>query len=317
MEIFDATGVFGATAFKAFSGVLAAGGTVRGLTVPEGASLSRKELDGLTERAQVAGARGLVWLGRGSEGARGPAAKFLSESELERLWEVAACRTGDLVLLVADQMAVALPVLGQLRLHLGKTRGLIDTSLWNFLWIKEFPLLEYNADRGGYDAMHNIVSSPFAEDEALLDEGFETSAQPGHLDHPWSRVRANQYDLVLNGTELASGGIRINRRPLQQKVLNILGIDDERAERMFGFLLESLEYGAPPHGGIALGLDRIVALLSGTESIREVIAFPKTAQAQSLMDGAPTRLDPEQLAELGLVVRPQAADTSSQGGPAA
>jgi aspartyl-tRNA synthetase len=317
MELFDASAVFEATEFNAFRGVLASGGTVRGLTVPEGASLSRKELDGLTERAQAAGARGLVWLGRGSEGARGPAAKFLSPSELERLWEAAACRTGDLVLLVADQATVALPVLGQLRLHLGRSRGLIADSLWNFLWIKEFPLFEFNPDRGGYDAMHNIVSAPFAEDESLLEEGFESNLKPGHPDHPWSRVRANQYDLVLNGSELASGGIRINRRPLQQRVLNILGIDDERAERMFGFLLESLEYGAPPHGGIALGLDRIVALLSGTESIREVIAFPKTAQAQSLMDGAPTHLEPEQLAELGLVVRPQAADTSSQGGPAA
>jgi aspartyl-tRNA synthetase len=314
MEIFDATSVFGATEFKAFSAVLAAGGTVRGLTLPEGASLSRKDLDGLTERAQSTGARGLVWLGRESEGARGPAAKFLSESELERLWEVAACRTGDLVLLVADQESVALPVLGQLRLHLGKTRGLIDTSRWDFLWIKDFPLLEFNTDRGAYDAMHNIVSSPFAEDELLLDQGFETNVEPGHPDHPWSRVRAVQYDLVLNGSELASGGIRIDRRPLQQKVLNILGIDNDRAERMFGFLLESLEYGAPPHGGIALGLDRIVALISGTESIREVIAFPKTAQAQSLMDGAPSLLDPEQLVELGLVVRPRATDTSSEDG---
>jgi aspartyl-tRNA synthetase len=317
MEIFDAGAVFGATGFKAFGSVLASGGTVRGLTLSGGASLSRKELDDLTELARREGALGLVWLGREEGGVRGQAAKYLSESELERLWEAAACRTGDLVLLVADQPPVALPVLGQLRLHLGRTRGLIDTSRWDFLWIKEFPLLEFNAERRAYEAMHNIVSSPFAEDEPLLDSGFESALEPGHPDHPWSRVRANQYDLVLNGSELASGGIRINRRPLQQKVLNILGIDDDRAERMFGFLLESLEYGAPPHGGIALGLDRIVALLSGTESIREVIAFPKTTQAQSLMDGAPTRLEPEQLAELGLVVRPEAADTSSQDGPAA
>jgi aspartyl-tRNA synthetase len=314
LELFDATPVFEKTQFQAFAGSLASGGHVRGLTLPDGGALSRKELDVLTQLAVDAGARGLVWLGRGEGETRGSAAKFLTESELEHLWRVAQCRVGDMVLLVADLDAVALPVLGRLRLHLGQTLGLIDRTAWRFLWVREFPLFEYNPERGCYDAMHNIVSAPFAEDEQILDAGFKSELPLGDPEHPWSRVRANQYDLVLNGSELASGGIRINRRELQQKVLNILGIDDERAVRMFGFLLESLEYGAPPHGGIALGLDRIVALIAGTDSIREVIAFPKTAQAQSLMDAAPAHIDPEQLAELGLVVRPADADKAA-GGP--
>ncbi len=273
--------------------------------------MSRKELDGLTDLAKSAGAKGLVWLARADSGVRGPAAKFLSESELSRLWEVAGCNAGDLVLMVADFASVALPVLGKIRLHLGFKLKLVNTSLWNFLWVTDFPLFEFKPDAGRYDAMHNIVSSPVSEDEALLEEGFSSKLQLGDPNHPWSRIIANQYDLVLNGSELASGGIRINRSALQRKVLNIMGISDDRAERMFGFLLESLDYGAPPHGGIALGLDRIIALLAGTDSIRDVIAFPKTAQAQSLMDGAPTTLEPEQLAELGLVVRQSPADTSS------
>lgn len=311
LELFDAGEVFAETEFQAFSGSLRSGGTIAGLCVPGGGTMSRKELDGLTELAKSAGAKGLVWLARTDSGVRGPAAKFLSESELSRLWEVACCSAGDLVLMVADFAVVALPVLGKIRLHLGFKLELVNTSQWNCLWVTDFPLFEFKADAGRYDAMHNIVSSPVSEDEALLEEGFESKLQWGDPDHPWSRMKANQYDLVLNGSELASGGIRIHRSALQRKVLNIMGISDERAERMFGFLLESLDYGAPPHGGIALGLDRIIALIAGTDSIRDVIAFPKTTQAQSLMDGAPTLLEPEQLAELGLVVRPSPADTSS------
>jgi aspartyl-tRNA synthetase len=314
LEIFDVSDVFADTEFQAFSGSTRSGGTVRGLCVPGGGSMSRKEFDGLTELARSAGAKGLVWLAREEDGVRGPAAKFLSESELSRLWDAAGCGVGDLVLIVADFARVTLPVLGRLRLHLGKKLELIDTSRWNFLWVTDFPMFEFKPDAGRYDAMHNIVSSPASEDETMLEDGFTSELQLGDPAHPWSLVKANQYDLVLNGSELASGGIRINRSGTQRKVLNILGISDERAERMFGFLLESLDFGAPPHGGIALGLDRILALIAGTDSIRDVIAFPKTTQAQSLMDGAPTLIEAEQLAELGLVVRPPSADTSSEGG---
>ena len=164
----------------------------------------------------------------------------------------------------------------------------------------QFPLFEYNPDEKRFDAMHNIVTSPFAEDMEKLEEGFKTKIPLDNPEHPWGNIRANQYDLVLNGSEIASGGIRNHRRDIQQKVFNALGMTDTQAERRFGFLLEALEYGAPPHGGIALGFDRIVALMTGTESIREVIAFPKTTAAQSLMDGSPAEVEEKQLEELGI-----------------
>jgi aspartyl-tRNA synthetase len=188
------------------------------------------------------------------------------------------------------------------RSYCGKKFGLIDKSLWKFLWVIDFPLFEYLPESDRYDAMHNIVSSPKEEDLPLLDEGFNSDLKLSDPNHPWARAKANQYDLVCNGFELASGGIRCHRSDLQLKILKILGMSEERAERMFGFLLRALKFGAPPHGGIALGLDRIVAIMTGSESLRDVIAFPKTTAAQSLMDGSPTELDREQLAELHLSI---------------
>jgi aspartyl-tRNA synthetase len=190
--------------------------------------------------------------------------------------------------------------LGQLRLHLGRLHGLIRQGEFQFLWVTDFPLLDYNEEEQRWDAMHNIVSHPHEADLPLIDEGFSSVLPGTDLNHPWRRAKAMQYDLVVNGWEIASGGQRINRSDLQKKILGILGIDTERAERMFGFLLRALEYGAPPHAGIALGLDRLVTLMGGYESIRDVIAFPKTANASSLMDGSPSEIEPAQLEELGL-----------------
>ena len=180
---------------------------------------------------------------------------------------------------------------------------MIDKSRWEFLWVKDFPLFDYNEEDKTFDAMHNIVSHPHENDLKLIDEGFNTNISPDSSEHPWRRARALQYDWVINGWEIASGGQRINRRDLQEKVLNILGIDNARAEKMFGFLLRAFEYGAPPHAGIAAGLDRLVALMTGSSSIRDVIAFPKTANAVSPMDGSPTELDADQLEELGLTIK--------------
>jgi len=194
-------------------------------------------------------------------------------------------------------------ILGQLRLHLGRAHRLAARNEWRFLWVVDFPLFEFDEESRTLQAAHNIVSHPMEEDVPLIEAGFASPLPVSDPGHPWRRARAMQYDLVLNGWEIASGGQRINRRDLQQRILNILGIDDERAERMFGFLLRALEYGAPPHAGIAAGLDRLAALMTGGESIRDVIAFPKTTNAMSLMDGSPAEIDPHQLAELGLAIR--------------
>jgi aspartyl-tRNA synthetase len=201
-------------------------------------------------------------------------------------FERAGIEAGDALLIVADTWKTVCDSLGALRVRLGQEFTETSSSKWAFLWVCEFPLFEYNADLGRFDAMHNIVTSPYKEDLEFLHAGEETDMSPDDPRHPWARIRGNQYDLVLNGVEIASGGIRIHNREMQEKILSILGIDAGRAERMFGFLLQALEYGAP----------------TGSDSIRDVIAFPKTTAAQSLMDGAPAEIDDDQLRELGIAI---------------
>jgi aspartyl-tRNA synthetase len=267
-----------------------------------GAEYSRKQIDALTEKAKEFGAGGLAYILRKPDGDKSPILKFIGEEIKDRICEKAGAKEGDAVFIISDKRMKTEEILGQIRLHLGHEHNLADASQWKFLWVTEFPLFEYDADSDSIQAMHNIVSQPLEEDLALIDQGHEVDTPISDPSHPWRRARAAQYDLVLNGVEIASGGQRINRRELQEKVLEILGIDSERADRMFGFLLRALEYGAPPHAGLAPGLDRIVALMSGTNSIRDVIAFPKTTAAMSLMDSAPSEVDPAQLAELGLEI---------------
>ncbi len=302
MELVDLTDIAGGSDFKVFAENVKNGGVVKGIVLKGGGAYSRKQIDELTEVAKRHGAGGLAYILRAESGDKSPILKFIGESITEKLCARAGANTGDALFIISDRRGKTEQILGQLRLHLGRKHESLDRNDFHFLWVTDFPLFEYNEEAGRFDAMHNIVSHPVEEDLPLIDEGF-TSDLPGtEPAHPWRRARALQYDLVVNGWEIASGGQRINRRDLQEKILKILGIDHERAEKMFGFLLRALEYGAPPHAGIAPGLDRLVSLMIGSESIRDVIAFPKTTNAISLMDGAPTPIEQDQLDELGLKI---------------
>jgi len=286
--------------FGIFEKTVAEGGYVGGLVYKGGAGMSRKNLDNLQEVVKNSGGKGLAYIMFKPEGPKSPILKFLDDESLNQIKTKMGADEGDLILLAADRKMTALNCLGALRLEIGRKYNLIDESQWKFLWVYRFPLFEYNDEIKRFDAMHNIVTSPVTEDIDKLDEGFNSDLPLNDENHPWANIYANQYDLVCNGSELASGGIRMHNSDIQQKVLEILGLSRERAEKMFGFLLKALRYGAPPHGGIAPGLDRIIALMTNSPSIRDVIAFPKTTGGRSLMDGSPTPIEPEQLDELGL-----------------
>ena len=289
MEIRDLGDAVKDTEFKVFRGVLEGGGVVRGINA--GArELSRAELDKLIEFAQGQGAGGLVWAYVEEGGGwRSPVAKFLSEDETGRLAAALDASPGDLLLLVADDAGVASQTLGALRLELGERFGLIGAGEWRPMWVTDFPLVEWSDDEGRWEALHHPFTSPSEESLALLEQ------DP-------AAARARAYDVVLNGVELGGGSIRINRPEVQYRVLETLGIGRRAADEKFGFLIEALKHGAPPHGGIAFGLDRMAALLAGRESIRDVIAFPKTATGQDPMTGAPAPIDDAQLRELGIRV---------------
>ncbi|MFD1608754.1 aspartate--tRNA ligase [Oceanobacillus luteolus] len=288
MELIDASPVFKDSDFKVFKGAIEAGGSVRLLNVKgEAANYSRKDIDKLTEYVNVYGAKGLAWLKSEGSDLKGPIAKFLSDDEKQQLVELADVTDGDLILFVADKNRVVFDSLGALRLKLGKELNLIDQSIFNFLWVTDWPLLEYDEELNRYFAAHHPFTSPVEEDvEKLLTEP--------------ENVRANAYDLVLNGYELGGGSIRIYQKELQDKMFKVLGFSEEEAHDQFGFLLEALEYGAPPHGGIALGLDRIIMLLAGRSNLRDTILFPKTASASDLLTQAPSQVSNEQLEELSL-----------------
>ncbi len=285
LELVDLADALAETEFKVFRGVIDGGGAVRGLNA--GArEMPRSALDGLISRAQELGAKGLVWAFREGDGWRSPTAKFLSPEELAALNGRLGAEEGDLLLVVADKPKVANAVLGQLRLDLAAEFGLIPEGTDDLLWIVDWPLMERNED-GGWDPLHHPFTAP---------EGDFDPADPGG-------VRALAYDVVWNGQEMGGGSIRISDSALQGKVFAALGIDAAEAEDRFGFLLEALRYGAPPHGGIAYGLDRIVQRLAGADSIRDVIAFPKTASGADALTGAPAAVDEPQLREVGLQLR--------------
>jgi aspartyl-tRNA synthetase len=288
LELVDLSDALRETEFKVFRSVLDGGGAIRGLNAGR-REVPRSELDGLISRAQELGAKGLVWAFREGDGWRSPTAKFLSEAELADLNARLGAEEGDLLLLVADKRPVTDAVLGQMRLDLGERFGLIDEDEHRLVWIVDWPLMEWNEDEKRWDALHHPFTAPSGE--------FDPD-DPG-------AARAQAYDVVWNGQELGGGSVRIHRADVQEQVFAALGIDAETARARFGFLLEALRFGAPPHGGIAYGVDRIVQRLSGAETIRDVIAFPKTASGFDLLTGAPAPVEDLQLRDLGIAIHKQ------------
>jgi len=285
LEIQELSSIFASTEFKIFRQALDAGGVVRGLRIPT--TIGGKEIDALTETARAEGAKGLAFWHREAQGWRSPITKFFNQRELADLEQVTQAQPGDVVVAVADRAEVAAAALGSVRKSAARSLGLVNEAGLEFVWITEFPLFERSKETGEVTAAHHPFTSPRPEDLPLL------TSEP-------MRVRARAYDLVLNGTELGSGSIRIHDPEMQQRVFSGLGMSREDAERRFGFLLNAFRYGAPPHGGFAYGLDRVVMLAAGEETIREVIAFPKNQQAEEPMTDAPAPADPKQLRELGL-----------------
>ncbi len=298
VELVDVGDILAGVEFRVFSDALKSGGQVKGICVPAQGGLSRKDLDDLTSFAREFGAKGLAWIAVEEDGLRSSILKFIPEDVQQALNERMGGQPGDVLLFVADQPAVVADVLGRLRCKLGYQFGLAEHGRYDFLWVVDFPLFEKNAETGGLQPMHHPFSMPRPEDLPLLDTD------------PLA-VTAQLYDLVVNGAELCSGSIRCHRTDVQLKILEVIGIDRDEAYERFGFLLDVFSYGAPPHGGVGLGFDRIVSLLVGQETheldIREVIAFPKTSTGRDLMLGAPTRIDEAQLTEVGIlkVVEPE------------
>ncbi len=294
MELVDVSEVVKNCGFGVFTGALDNGGSVRGINAKGQADMPRKKIDALVDDAKGCGAKGLAYLSIQEDGSyKSSFAKFMTEEQLHDLVKAMNGEKGDLLLFAADKNKIVWNVLGALRLQLGKQMGLIDCKQFNFLWVTEFPLLEWSDEENRFMAMHHPFTMPMDEDWPLID------SDPG-------AVRAKAYDIVLNGTELGGGSVRIHQTEIQEKMLEVLGFTKERAYESFGFLLDAFKYGVPPHAGLAYGLDRLVMLLVGAESIREVMAFPKVKDASCLMSEAPAGVDPKQLEELGITIQEQA-----------
>ena len=285
MELKALSAPFASSDFSVFRAAIDAGGEVRGFVVPGAAKFSRKDLDTLIDEAKQLGAAGLVWARHAEAGVQSPALKAAGEPAIRAALDLAGAGPADLLVMAAGAHGPTARMLGQLRLNLARRLNLLDPNRFEFLWVVDFPMFDWLEEEKRWEFMHHPFTAPLESDADRLE------SDPGS-------VRARAYDMVLNGSEIGGGSIRIHDQRLQRLVFKLLGMSDEEARARFGFFVDALEFGTPPHGGIALGLDRIVAILAGEQSIREVIAFPKTAQAVDLMAGAPSTVDPKQLAEL-------------------
>jgi aspartyl-tRNA synthetase len=286
MELVDVSDVVAECGFGIFEKTIASGGVVKGLRVPGCGDYGRGQLDSLTKMAQELGAKGLAWIAwSGKDEMRSPFFKFLTEETKNSIIETMGGEQGDLLVFVADKPNTADTVLGELRLEFGERLGLLDPDVLAGCWVIDFPLFEWNEDEERWDPSHHLFTSPMPEDIALLD------TDPG-------AARGQQYDFVLNGIETGGGSIRIHQREVQEKIFGLIGLDVDVAQERFGHMLEAFEFGTPPHGGIAPGIDRLLMQITGEPNIREVMAFPKNQQAADMMAGAPSMVEPKQLEEL-------------------
>ncbi|WP_425443307.1 aspartate--tRNA ligase [Thermodesulforhabdus norvegica] len=298
LEIIDVTDIVSASDFQVFRQAISSGGRVCVLKYPGGVKFSRKELDDFIAFVQRLGAKGMAWIKIQPDQWQSPIAKFLDEGVRAALTERLNLGEGDIIFFMADRRDVAFPVMGEFRTHLAEKEGLAEKGSYEFVWITHFPLLEWSAEEKRFVSVHHPFTAPVEEELHLLEESPE-------------RVHSRAYDLVLNGIEIGGGSIRIHRRDVQERVFRVLGIGDDEAREKFGFLLEALQYGAPPHGGIAFGFDRLLMLMVGASSIRDVIAFPKTQKATCLLTGAPSEPDVQQLLELHIRVEVEKEKTGN------